>query len=368
LREAEEICVPPAEDLALIREAVLKAGAIAKTAYDANDSKAWDKADSSPVTEADIAVNDYLADVLRAARPGYGWLSEETKDDHSRHACPRTFVVDPIDGTRAFIDRTPNFVVSVAVIEDGISIAGAVYNPLKDELYTAVKDGGAWLNGGHLACRDHDTMENINMVGYPRKFRRLGFPDMNVRIANSMAYRMVLVASSVADATIAFTPKSDWDVAAAALIAQEAGATVTDIRGQTPQFDTATTSGLGVICAGPRLHALLLNAVEPHLAQFAKGRDFKFLGTTMADRKKDTTDMNSVQLLHLVIGGELVDPNRTEFKDLKNVDFVGAFAGFEDAQKAWKAAAQRTVDNAHMRYFILHAHDLLDPDGDGVIG
>ncbi|WP_427452619.1 inositol monophosphatase family protein [Litorimonas sp. WD9-15] len=361
-------CCLPSEDLALIRDAVREAGAIAKAAFIANDAKVWDKEKGHPVTDADIAVNDYLLETLRAARPGYGWLSEETKDDHSRHACPRTFVVDPIDGTRAFIDRTPNFAVSVAVIEKGRSIAGVVFNPMKDEFFEASLGGGAWLNGEHINASDPASIENINMVGYPRKFRRLGFPDMNVTVANSMAYRMVLVACGKADATIAFTPKSDWDVAAASLIANEASAVVTDIRGEVPHFDTESTSGLGVICAGPTLHALLLAAVKPHLAQFAKGRDFKFLGTRMADRKKETSEMKSVQLLHIVMGGELVDPNRTEFKDLKAVDFVGAYANFEDARKAWKSAAQRTVDNAHMRYFILHAHDLLDPDGDGIIG
>jgi myo-inositol-1(or 4)-monophosphatase len=183
-----------------------------------------------------------------------------------------------------------------------------------------------------------------------------------------MAYRICLVASGEANATVAFTPKSDWDVAAAALIATEAGAHITDIRGQAPHFDTETTSGLGVICAGPNLHALLVERIKPHLAQFSQGRDFKFLGTRMSDRKSKTEDMKAVQLLHLVIGGELVDPNKTEFKDLDAVDFVGAYANFEEARKAWKSAAQRTVDNAHMRYFILHAHDLLDPDGDGIIG
>ena len=360
-------CVIPEEDLALIRDVVREAGAIAKAAFEANDSKKWNKADSSPVTEADIAVNDFLLEKLRAARLGYGWLSEETKDDHSRHACPRTFVVDPIDGTRAFIDRTPNFAVCVAVIEKGVSIAGVVFNPLKDEMYEAYLDGGAKLNGKTISATDPTKIDDIHMIGYPRKFRRLDFPQMSVSVANSMAYRMCLVASGEADATIAFTPKSDWDVAAASLIATEAGAVVSDIRGQLPHFDTESTSGLGVICAGPRLHALLVERVKPHLAQFAKGRDFKFLGTRMSDRKS-TEGMKSVQLLHLVIGGELIDPNRTEFKDLTAVDFVGAFANYEEARKAWKSAAQRTVDNAHMRYFILHAHDLLDPDGDGVIG
>ena len=360
-------CVHPEEDLALIREIVLKAGAIAKAAFDANDSKQWNKEDSSPVTEADIAVNDFLAESLQAARPNYGWLSEETKDDNSRHACPRSFVVDPIDGTRAFIDRTPNFAVCIAVIEKGKAIAGVVFNPLKDEIYEAFLGGGAKLNGKRLKTSDPDKIEGIRMIGYPRKFRRLDFPDMSVTVANSMAYRMCLVAGGEADATIAFTPKSDWDVAAAALIATESGALVSDIQGKAPHFDTETTSGLGVICAGPHLHALLVERVKPYLAQFTQGQDFKFLGTLMSDRKS-SKDKKTEQLLHLVIGGELVDPNRTEFKDLSAVDFVGAYPNFEEARKAWKAAAQRTVDNAHMRYFVLHAHDLLDPDGDGVIG
>lgn len=361
------ICRPLPEDRALLEQCVRNAGKIARDAFNANDSKVWDKEKGHPVTDADIAVNDFLYKALLSARPGYGWLSEETKDDQSRHACPRTFVVDPIDGTRAFIDRTENFVVSVAIIENGASIAGAVYNPLKDELYSAHLGGGAALNQKAISCSQRKTLKDAAMIGYPRKFRRLNFPSMQVRIANSMAYRMVLVASGQADCTVAFTPKSDWDVAAATLIATEAGAIVTNIRGDIPQFDNDSTSGLGVICAGPALHALLSELVEPVIEKYDastdKRKDFKGLGTKMSDR-----DMKSIQLLHIVMGGELVDPMRTEFKDLKAVDFVGAFANFDDAKAAWKSAAQRTVDNAHTRYFILHAHDLLDPDGDGLIG
>lgn len=365
---ASDICVSYEEDLSLIREAVLAAGKIAKDAFEANDSEVWDKSNNSPVTDADIAVNDYLLKTLCDARPGYGWLSEETKDDHSRHACPRTFVVDPIDGTRAFIDRTPNFTVSVAIIQDGKSIAGVVYNPLKDELFEASLGGGAKLNGEVISAPDSDSIEGIRMVGYARKFRRLDWPDMNCRVANSMAYRMVLVACGQADATVAFTPKSDWDVAAAQLIGSEAGAIVTNLRGKAPSYDGETTSGLGVICAGKTLHALLLARITPVISQFEtsndKIKDFGFMGTTQKDRVMS----ENIQLLHLVIGGELVDPNRTEFKDLENVDFIGAYANYADAHAAWKGAAQRTVDNAHMRYFVLHAHELIDPDKDGIIG
>ena len=366
--EASDICVSYEEDLALIKQAVLAAGKIAKDAFDANDAEVWDKDNNSPVTDADIAVNEYLLKTLCEARPGYGWLSEETKDDHSRHACPRTFVVDPIDGTRAFIDRTPNFAVSVAIIQDGKSVAGVVYNPLKDELFEAVLGGGAKLNSAVITAPDTDAIEGIRMVGYARKFRRLDWPDMNCRVANSMAYRMVLVACGQADATVAFTPKSDWDVAAAQLIASEAGAIVTNLHGKPPSYDGETTSGLGVICAGKTLHALLLARITPVIAQFEKSddkiKDFRFMGTTQKDR-----DMSeNIQLLHLVIGGELVDPNKTEFKDLGSVDFIGAYANYEEAHAAWKSAAQRTVDNAHMRYFVLHAHELIDPDKDGIIG
>ena len=375
MQDNSDNCVSYAEDLALIKEAVLAAGQIAKDAFNANDSKVWDKSNNSPVTDADIAVNDYLLETLCAARPGYGWLSEETKDDHSRHACPRTFVVDPIDGTRAFIDRTPNFAVSVAIIQDGQSIAGVVFNPLKDEMFEAALDGGAKLNGKVISARDSNAIDGIKMVGYARKFRRLGWPDMDCHVANSMAYRMVLVACGKADATVAFTPKSDWDVAAAALIASEAGAIVTNLHGATPSYDGESTSGLGIICAGKSLHALLLARVTPVIAQFEKSddkvKDFGFMGTSRTDRKLKETNMSdtpNMQLLHLVIGGELVDPNKTEFKDLTQVDFVGAYANFADAKAAWKSAAQRTVDNAHMRYFVLHAHELIDPDKDGIIG
>jgi len=364
-----QVCEPVKDDLKLIVAAVRVAGDIARKAYNTNASKVWDKTEGHPVTDADIAVNDYLYETLTAARPGYGWLSEETKDDHSRHACPRTFVVDPIDGTRAFIDRSPNFAVSVAVIENGQSIAGALYNPLTDELFEAYLGGGAFLNGKAITAPDSDQIEGITMIGYPRKFRRLGWPDMNCRIANSMAYRMALVASGQADATLAFTPKSDWDVAAAQLIATEAGAIVTNIRGEAPSYDQETTRGFGLICAGPSLHALLLDQVKPVIDQFIKSddrqRDFGFMGTKMSDREENKMPE---QLLHLVIGGELVDPMKTEFKDLKAVDFIGAYPNYDAACAAWKGAAQRTVDNAHMRYFVLHAHELIDPDSDGIIG
>lgn len=356
-----------AVDRVLIAEAVRAAGAIAREAFEAGKSEVWDKEENHPVTDADIAVNDYLSKILQAARPDYGWLSEETKDDKSRHGSRRTFVVDPIDGTRAFIDQKPNFAICVGIVEDGVAVVAAVYNPIQDELYEAHAGGGAELNGRVIKVRDRDNVEGCRMVGYPRKFRRLNWPSMNVSVVNSMAYRICLVAAGVVNATVSFSPKSDWDLAAAELIAREAGAIITDLSGADFRYDQKTVKKSGVICAGPTLYALLLERVKPVIDQYKKSEnkraDFGFMGTRMTDRQED-----KVQLLHLVIGGELIDPNKTTFKNLKEVDFVGAYASYEEAAAAWKSAAQRTVDNAHMRYFVLHAHELIDPDKDGVIG
>jgi len=292
LPEASDICLPFQDDLAILETAVRDAGEIARKAFHENDLKVWDKVENHPVTDADIAVNDYLAKTLRPLRPDYGWLSEETKDDHSRHACPRTFVVDPIDGTRAFIDRSPNFAVSVAIIENGVSIAGALYNPLTDEMFTAYKGGGAKLNGKAITPTGRTQLEGCHMVGYPRKFRRLGWPDMNVTVANSMAYRIALVACGQADATVAFTPKSDWDLAAAELIAVEAGAKITDLRGNAFRYDAKSTSELGVICAGPQLMPLISKRVKTLMEEAEKSdnpsRDFAYIGTRRSDRMTDT--------------------------------------------------------------------------------
>jgi myo-inositol-1(or 4)-monophosphatase len=355
------------DDLALLTRVVRAAGALCLDHYHRNEDRVWDKSENHPVTDADIAINNFLLRELMSARPDYGWLSEETKDDHSRRTRTRSFVVDPIDGTRAFIDRQPGFAISVAIIEDGEPVAGCVFNPLKGEFYAARRGAGATLNSKLLQVRGCSQEQGCTMVGYARKFKRLGFPEMQYKISNSMAYRVAMVAAGHADGTVSFTPKSDWDIAAASLIATEAGAIITDLYGATPRFDGPTTSGKGVICASPALHALLLERVKPVMDKLSTGeatlQDYRYLGTTMSDR-----NTAPIQLLHLVFGGELVDPSRTTFKNLNDIDFVGAYPSYAEAHDAWKAAAQRTVDNAHARYFILHAHELIDPDQDGIIG
>lgn len=350
------------KDLALLIETARTAGAIARNYFYKGNTKAWDKSKNHPVTEADIAVNDYLEMTLQAARPGYGWLSEETHDDASRHKAKRSFVVDPIDGTRAFMDGKPHFTICLAVIENGKAITGVVYNPILEEMYEASLGGGARLNGVAIKPSGCASIQGCTIVGYPRKFKRLGWPEMKVSIRNSMAYRIVLVAAGLRDATVSFTPKSDWDLAAAEIIASEAGAITTDLDGNAFHYAKAHVKENGVICASPRLHALLHSQVRTH----GTPQKPQHLETRMSDHNPDKK--SPTQLLHIVIGGELVDPMKTEFIDLSAIRYIGAYPNYAKAYDAWKNVAQSTVDNAHMRFFILHAHDLIDPDNDGIIG
>lgn len=349
-------------DLDLLVSTARAAGLIAKKYFYRDDVIAWDKSENNPVTEADITVNKYLLEKLQSARPDYGWLSEETADDASRHTAKRSFVVDPIDGTRAFMDGKPHFTICVAVIEDGLPITAAVYNPILDEMYEAALGRGARLNGKPIQPSTCEDIEMCTLIGYPRKFRRLGWPDVSVSIRNSMAYRIVMVASGQRDGTVSFTPKSDWDLAAAGLIATEAGAVITDLIGETFVFNEDTVVKRGVICAGPALHPLLLNQVKIGLPSMTGQK----METRMSDR--DGKKKLPAQLLHLVVGGELIDPMKTEFINLDEIVYVGAYPNYAKAYDAWKNAAQTTVDNAHMQFFILHAHELIDPDNDGIIG
>jgi len=353
------------DDLALLIKTAAEAGAIARDYFYKGNTKSWHKSENHPVTEADIAVNDYLEKTLQAARPNYGWLSEETQDDASRKNSKYSFVIDPIDGTRAFMDGKPHFTICLAVIRNGKAVTGVVYNPILDEMFDASLGAGARLNGKAISPSNCTSITGCSIIGYPRKFKRLGWPHMKVSIRNSMAYRIVLVAAGLRDATVSFTPKSDWDLAAATIIASEAGATVTDLDGNAFHFAKDHITENGVICASPRLHDLLLSKVKQK-NDVLKSQQ---LETKMSDRSLDKKSQNKTkQLLHIVIGGELVDPMKTEFIDLDNMVYIGAYPNYAKAYDAWKNAAQSTVDNAHMRFFILHAHDLIDPDNDGVIG
>jgi myo-inositol-1(or 4)-monophosphatase len=255
----------PDPDLELICAAAREAGELAQGLRE-REMKTWAKPGGSPVTEADLAVDLLLKTRLRAARPDYGWLSEETRDDSSRLEATRTFVVDPIDGTRAYLRGLPWWCVSIAVVEAGAPVAGVLYAPAVGETYEAATGGGARLNGLPIEVSDRTEVEGAAVLGDEPYLRAphwpQPWPDMRIEKRNSLAYRMALVAAGGFDAVIALSSKCDWDLAAADLIVREAGGLSTDHLGRAFAYNQPTTQKPSVICAGPGLHPLILQRVS----------------------------------------------------------------------------------------------------------
>lgn len=256
-------------DLELIVEAAREAGGLALSLRAAGLEVAYKEGDATPVTNADLAADALLKRCLSEARPDYGWLSEETADDPTRLAKQRLFVVDPIDGTRAFLKDRPWWAVSIAVVEDRLPVAAVVFAPQLGETFAAVAGQGAKLNGATIQASGCSAVEGCGMVGDPRMFGHpawpVPWPQMRVESRNSTAYRMCLVASGSFDAALALVPKADWDLAAADLIAREAGAYCGDHLGRPFAYNGAEPSQPSLLCAAPGLAPLILERVR-HIA------------------------------------------------------------------------------------------------------
>jgi len=253
----------PAADLPLLIEAAAQAAPIALT-YWRSDPQVDYKDGGSPVSEGDYAVDRFLRAHLIAARPGYGWLSEETEDDApARLDQDRLFIVDPIDGTRAYINGEKTWGISIAVVERGQPTAGVVYLPARDKLYAAADGQGATLNGQAIAVAPRDTPDGANVLA-PKpsldpKWWAHAPPRLNRHWRSSLAYRFCLVAEGRFDAVLTIRDAHEWDIAAGALIAREGGATVTDRRGAALRFNSAAAKSAGVFGAPPRLHKRLIS-------------------------------------------------------------------------------------------------------------
>jgi myo-inositol-1(or 4)-monophosphatase len=240
---------------------VREAGAIARVGFE-GVSKSWEKSKGNPVTETDLAVDAFLRERLCAARADYGWLSEESADNTERLSKARVFVVDPIDGTLAFIKRKPEFTICAAVVEAGAPVAAAIYNPMTDEMFAAVRGGGATLNGAAIKVTARAELEGCRMLVAQDVIRHPAWPTpwpaMDLGKRASIAYRMALVANGTYDAMMALSSKHEWDSAAGTLIVQEAGGLATAHSGATLPYNQPVPHHRSLICAGPALHAAIL--------------------------------------------------------------------------------------------------------------
>lgn len=254
------------DDLSLLIAVARRAGEIALE-HRAAGLHVQSKAGGSPVTSGDLAVNDFLLETLRAARPGYGWLSEESADDPARLAQDRVFVVDPIDGTVAYMKGRPWWSVALAVVEQGEPIAAVVHAPALDETFSAVAGQGAHLDGRSIHASDADRLEDASMLAdaalLERPIWEEPWPVMRLERRNSIAYRMALVGAGAFDAAISLGAKWDWDLAAGALIASEGGAVATDHAGRPLRFNRPVPQQASLVCAAPGLHPLIIARCRP---------------------------------------------------------------------------------------------------------
>lgn len=263
--EARDPAAGVADELALLTAAALACGTIALKHF-RHKPKVWDKGDGQgPVTEADIAVDRMLHSKLLAARPGYGWLSEESAGDGGRLAASRVFILDPIDGTRAFIAGEKSWAHSLAIVEGGRVIAGVVHLPALERTYAATEGGGATLNGRPLAVSARDEIEGATVLasaaGLDPAHWAGRVPKLERHFRPSLAYRLCLVAEGRFDAMVTFRDTWEWDVAAGDLIAREAGARVTSANGRSLAYNAATPLLPGIIAGAPSVHAAILAQV-----------------------------------------------------------------------------------------------------------
>lgn len=227
------------------------------------------KADGSPVTDADVAADEAMSMMLRGERPHYGWLSEELGAVSG--AAARTFIVDPIDGTRAFLRGETGWTVVAAVVEEGRPIAAAVLRPARGELYHCASGGGAHCNGVRLHISRRRTLSGARAAMPGPLYRDGGFRALGVlraRTVPSLALRLAKVAGGTPDAAITRAGAHHWDLAASDLMVHEAGGIVTTLAGTLPRYDAETTAHPPLV-AGPPDLADALRAMAARCARAA---------------------------------------------------------------------------------------------------
>lgn len=239
------------DGLEVVRKCVYQAGqAIFQMAAEGFETAY--KANEDPVTTADLKADSILKEGLLRNFPGTGWLSEETRDDHTRLDKELVWVVDPIDGTKEFVSGIPEYAVSVALVERGEPVLSAVYNPAAEELFTAAKGQGAWLNGEPISA-GHAMGEKLVLLASRSEVKRGEFepfePVAEIRPCGSIAYKLALIAVGVADATFSLGPKNEWDIAAGVLLVSEAGGCVADKKGKIFTFNQPSTLVDGIVAA-----------------------------------------------------------------------------------------------------------------------
>lgn len=253
-----------ADEFKILLHAMQDAGAALNELQRADDF-IQKKANDELLTKADLLVNEILRSRISQHFPDDGWLSEENVDDKSRLMTDRVWMVDPIDGTKEFVNDIAEYAISVALIENGKPIIGAIYNPATKEFFHAEKDQGAWTQNQRLHCR-RSSSASFLLLASRSEFDRGEWDRFksqhHIKPTGSIAYKLALVAAGKADATFSLGPKSEWDIAAGVLIVQEAGGIVTDKNGNDFEFNREDVLVDGIVASTAEIYPEVMAMIK----------------------------------------------------------------------------------------------------------
>jgi myo-inositol-1(or 4)-monophosphatase len=254
-------------ELALAKKAARTAGEILRGHWRRGGFEIGSKGRDNPVTSADLEADRAIKQILREPFPEYGWLSEETADNPDRLERSRVWIVDPLDGTKEFINGIPEFTVAIALVEEGNPVLGVTYNPIKREMFWAARGIGCHLNSRRVRVTRTRVLRRATVLASRSETARGEWQvfdgKLGVSPTGSVAYKLALVAGGKGDATFTRSPKSEWDIASGAALISEAGGRITDIWGREIRFNQRHVKLEGLIADNGLLHEELVK-IAPH--------------------------------------------------------------------------------------------------------
>ncbi|MGD0418215.1 MAG: 3'(2'),5'-bisphosphate nucleotidase CysQ [Xanthobacteraceae bacterium] len=254
----------PVQATARLASYVREAGTLALSTFQ-KPIRTWTKTGSSPVSEADIAVDRLLHERLSGEGTGFGWLSEESADDPARLAARYVWIVDPIDGTRAYLAGSPDWAVSAALVDNGRPIAACLYAPVTEEFFSASAGNGARCNGAAIATTTGTSLAGARIAGPKSVLERLAAvapPFAAMPRVRSLALRLARVAQGAFDVAIAGVNSHDWDLAAADLLVHEAGGALTPAGGGAVTYNRSVPRHGMLVAAGRDRHATIIELLR----------------------------------------------------------------------------------------------------------
>jgi myo-inositol-1(or 4)-monophosphatase len=260
-----DVDLPPElrPDADLLCDALHDAGALGLTLFQ-QDVRNWSKNDGTVVTEADLKIDTFLKARLYGDRPDYGWLSEETPDDKRRLSCRRLWIVDPIDGTRAFVAGEDGWCIAAALIEDGRPLLSAIFRPVAKEFYFAARGVGAFCNHLPISPRDDFLLKGATLMATGKALKALDEHGVvgTIKPDLPLLMRLAFVAAGRTDIAMSFGNKNDWDLAAGDLLVQEAGARISTLDGTTMIYNKPQPWQNGMLAAGVNRHRAVMAQLE----------------------------------------------------------------------------------------------------------